>query len=606
MSEETKVPEELKDSNSPSYSSSLLRNTTLDGNEMSSNQISSIDSTMKGVGDESSWSYQQEETDNKYEYDHIKESKLLNKDVKQKDQDYNNNDNDQKDKNSSSYIPQEIDDSINNHESIQAKCNQNQQETNDYASSSSSSSSSQFHSQQSISHSNDVSVKKKPTSPKLSTSVATTSSNEPLSTVMKDHHDDHNVNRTEDIFKILESSVGTPAHHITTSVTPSSVVSIPKSNNSNSSYNSVPIHNHHHDRINHNSNISSDMDNGAMGRAKRVKRPVQHADETIETGTKRRKNKDFYDDDDDDLRLRRNGINIGGRGKRNEEDLPLALRTAIHQAREFPPIRLCDVVSKEADKKMALYAARSVVEVLRGGISDKTRLGIDKTTIECDINGLPLPSNAEINYCLDHLETRSDYIWDQIVELQRLQKRVSDGELDTELENIEATSVSSEIESQQQQQQQQSISSSQKNDITFERKCELILKNNKFRANESHSLAALNVIIDSGSLKNKQFGIISRLISNGRHLNLSQIYTSQRFSQVSTTLRTNLTAAILFNTSMKELDLIAEDMNYLSSHKEFIKMFRETTKQPRSFLVVNFSNPMESLYLDTDFKPIPQ
>ena len=108
----------------------------------------------------------------------------------------------------------------------------------------------------------------------------------------------------------------------------------------------------------------------------------------------------------------------------------------------------------------------------------------------------------------------------------------------------------------------------------------------------------------SGSLKNKQFGIISRLISNGRHLNLSQIYTSQRFSQVSTTLRTNLTAAILFNTSMKELDLIAEDMNYLSSHKEFIKMFRETTKQPRSFLVVNFSNPMESLYLDTDFKPI--
>jgi len=110
----------------------------------------------------------------------------------------------------------------------------------------------------------------------------------------------------------------------------------------------------------------------------------------------------------------------------------------------------------------------------------------------------------------------------------------------------------------------------------------------------------------SGSLKNKQHGIISRLICNGRHLNLSQIYTSQRFSQVSTTLRTNLTAAILFNTSSKELDLISEDFNYLNNNKEFIKMFRETTKQPRSFLVINFSNPMESLYLDTDFKPIPQ
>jgi len=110
----------------------------------------------------------------------------------------------------------------------------------------------------------------------------------------------------------------------------------------------------------------------------------------------------------------------------------------------------------------------------------------------------------------------------------------------------------------------------------------------------------------SGSLKNKQHGIISRLICNGRHLNLSQIYTSQRFSQVSTTLRTNLTAAILFNTSSKELDLISEDMNYLPTHKEFVQMFRKVTKEPRSFLVVNFSNPMSSLYLDTDFKPIPQ
>ena len=56
----------------------------------------------------------------------------------------------------------------------------------------------------------------------------------------------------------------------------------------------------------------------------------------------------------------------------------------------------------------------------------------------------------------------------------------------------------------------------------------------------------------SGNLKNKDFGMISKLVANGRHLNLSQIYTSQRFSMVSTTLRSNLTGAILFNTSMKE------------------------------------------------------
>ena len=108
----------------------------------------------------------------------------------------------------------------------------------------------------------------------------------------------------------------------------------------------------------------------------------------------------------------------------------------------------------------------------------------------------------------------------------------------------------------------------------------------------------------SGSLKNKQSGIISKMICNGRHLNLSQIYTSQRFSQVSTTLRTNLTGAILFNTSMKELELITEDMNYMSNKKEFVKIFRETTKEPRQFLVVNFSNKPEQMYKNSEFEPI--
>lgn len=108
----------------------------------------------------------------------------------------------------------------------------------------------------------------------------------------------------------------------------------------------------------------------------------------------------------------------------------------------------------------------------------------------------------------------------------------------------------------------------------------------------------------SGSLKNKQSGIISKMICNGRHLCLSQIYTSQRFSQVSTTLRTNLTGAILFNTSMKELEMITEDLNYMSTKKDFVKIFRQTTKIPRTFLVVNFSNPPQEMYMNSEFEPI--
>ena len=108
----------------------------------------------------------------------------------------------------------------------------------------------------------------------------------------------------------------------------------------------------------------------------------------------------------------------------------------------------------------------------------------------------------------------------------------------------------------------------------------------------------------SGNLKNKQSGIISKLICNGRHLNLSQIYTAQKYSQVSTTLRTNITGAILFNTSAKELDLISQDFNYLKSSKAFVNMFRDITgNTPRDFLVVNFTNKT-SLFMNSEFESI--
>ena len=57
---------------------------------------------------------------------------------------------------------------------------------------------------------------------------------------------------------------------------------------------------------------------------------------------------------------------------------------------------------------------------------------------------------------------------------------------------------------------------------------------------------------------------------------------------------------------MKEVDLIADDMNYFEDKKTFIKMFREATKNPRSFLVVNYSKGLsaETLYYDSEFKLI--
>ena len=107
----------------------------------------------------------------------------------------------------------------------------------------------------------------------------------------------------------------------------------------------------------------------------------------------------------------------------------------------------------------------------------------------------------------------------------------------------------------------------------------------------------------SGNLKNKQSGIISKLVNNGRHLCLSQIYISQRISMLNTQIRSGITGAILFGVSMKELNLIEEDFNYLNSSRQFIELFRSYTKEPRSFLVVNFTNK-DGIYMDSEFKTI--
>ena len=73
----------------------------------------------------------------------------------------------------------------------------------------------------------------------------------------------------------------------------------------------------------------------------------------------------------------------------------------------------------------------------------------------------------------------------------------------------------------------------------------------------------------SGNLKNKTTGIVSKLVMNGRHANISTIFTTQKYSLISTGVRSNVTGAILFGNSAKELELMTEDYNYLNDRKLF-------------------------------------
>jgi hypothetical protein len=109
----------------------------------------------------------------------------------------------------------------------------------------------------------------------------------------------------------------------------------------------------------------------------------------------------------------------------------------------------------------------------------------------------------------------------------------------------------------------------------------------------------------SGVFKKKINGVISKIYSNGRHINVSVISTSQKYSDLSTSSRENCSGAVFFNCSNKQMDLLEADHNILSDGKKaFQKMFRKTLEEPYSFFVVNYSNDKDSRYLDKYFNPI--
>jgi hypothetical protein len=116
----------------------------------------------------------------------------------------------------------------------------------------------------------------------------------------------------------------------------------------------------------------------------------------------------------------------------------------------------------------------------------------------------------------------------------------------------------------------------------------------------------------SGGLKDKEYGVISEMVCNCRKINVSLIFTSQKYTQLSTTIRSQLTGAIFYVMNDKELKLIAEDFNY-GDLKRFKEEFRKATKQTldensgkykNNIFVVNKSNIQNEWFLTDDFNTI--
>lgn len=119
-----------------------------------------------------------------------------------------------------------------------------------------------------------------------------------------------------------------------------------------------------------------------------------------------------------------------------------------------------------------------------------------------------------------------------------------------------------------------------------------------------HVLLILDDISFNGDLKKKNNGILNKVFCNGRHINLSIIVTSQKYSQLHTCQRENATGVICWSCTDKQLELIADDHNILDSKKQFKKMFRTVTEKPYTALVINYSNPKDDRYMNINFEPI--
>lgn len=120
-----------------------------------------------------------------------------------------------------------------------------------------------------------------------------------------------------------------------------------------------------------------------------------------------------------------------------------------------------------------------------------------------------------------------------------------------------------------------------------------------------HSLIYMDDIAFDSEIKKSN--IMSKLFMNSRHSLISLLFSSQKFSMVSTNVRENVSGMFIFPCSYKQLELINDDINYSTlPKKEFIKIFRNNTPKPYNFICINFSNDTDKMYLDSDFKSIKE
>lgn len=92
-------------------------------------------------------------------------------------------------------------------------------------------------------------------------------------------------------------------------------------------------------------------------------------------------------------------------------------------------------------------------------------------------------------------------------------------------------------------------------------------------------------------------GTVDKMAFRGRHYNISVICIVQRYTMLSPVFRENLSALICFGCTQKQIEFITDEHNTMMDKKQFMKIFKQATKEKHSFFFINYCSPPEKRFM---------
>jgi len=117
-----------------------------------------------------------------------------------------------------------------------------------------------------------------------------------------------------------------------------------------------------------------------------------------------------------------------------------------------------------------------------------------------------------------------------------------------------------------------------------------------------HSVIIMDDVTHSGKLREKVYGVISRITCNMRHALISLVVTAQYYAHLPPVFRTNATGIIMFEVVGAGLDMLIDEHNKFEDKRTFRALFKNATSEPRKAFVINYTKPER--YFDGNFMPL--